>query len=73
MPPSMLPVPDPSKRKRATIGILVGLLLAALDGTVVATALPAILDDLKGFEIAYLPVALFMLVQIGRASCRERV
>ena len=59
----MLPVPDPSKRKRATIGILVGLLLAALDGTVVATALPAILDDLKGFEIAYLPVALFMLVQ----------
>jgi EmrB/QacA subfamily drug resistance transporter len=45
------------------MGILVGLLLAALDGTVVATALPEILDDLKGFDIYFLPTAVFMLFQ----------
>src|SRR2546426_10101618 len=54
--------PNP-KRKLATIGILVGLLLSALDGTVVATALPRILDELKGFELYFLPNALFMLCQ----------
>ncbi len=51
------------KRKTATIGILVGLLLSALDGTVVATALPRILDELHGFELYFLPTALFMLFQ----------
>jgi EmrB/QacA subfamily drug resistance transporter len=53
---------DP-KRKTATIGILVGLLLSALDGTVVATALPKILEDLNGFTLYFLPNALFMLFQ----------
>jgi EmrB/QacA subfamily drug resistance transporter len=51
------------KRKAATIGILVGLLLSALDGTVVATALPQILEDLNGFTLYFLPNALFMLCQ----------
>jgi len=50
-------------RKTATIGILVGLLLSALDGTVVATALPKILEDLNGFTLYFLPNALFMLCQ----------
>ncbi len=59
----MTRVPDTSKRKRATIGILVGLLLAALDGTVVATALPQILEELDGFTLYFLPNALFMLCQ----------
>lgn len=54
--------PNP-KRKLATIGILVGLLLSALDGTVVATALPQILEDLNGFTLYFLPNALFMLCQ----------
>jgi EmrB/QacA subfamily drug resistance transporter len=56
-------VPATSKRKTATIGILVGLLLSALDGTIVATALPQILDELHGFEFYFLPTALFMLFQ----------
>ena len=56
-------MPVSSKRKTATIGILVGLLLSALDGTVVATALPQILDELHGFELYFLPTALFMLFQ----------
>lgn len=56
-------MPATSKRKTATIGILVGLLLSALDGTIVATALPQILDELHGFEFYFLPTALFMLFQ----------
>jgi EmrB/QacA subfamily drug resistance transporter len=56
-------VPVTPKRKTATIGILVGLLLSALDGTVVATALPEILRDLNGITLYFLPNALFMLCQ----------
>jgi EmrB/QacA subfamily drug resistance transporter len=56
-------VPAAPKRKTATIGILVGLLLSALDGTVVATALPEILRDLNGITLYFLPNALFMLCQ----------
>ena len=54
---------DPARRARATAGILVGLLLAALDGTVVATALPRILDELSGFDLYFLPATVFMLCQ----------
>src|SRR6185295_3796690 len=36
---------------------------SALDGTIVATALPQILDELHGFELYFLPTALFMLFQ----------
>jgi len=59
----MVTVGDNPKRKTATIGILVGLLLSALDGTVVATALPEILAELKGLGLYFLPNALFMLCQ----------
>ena len=37
----------PPNRKVATAGILVGLLLSALDGTLIATALPKILGELN--------------------------
>lgn len=59
----MAPVTGPTDRARATAGILVGLLLAALDGTVVATALPRILDELSGFDLYFLPATVFMLCQ----------
>jgi EmrB/QacA subfamily drug resistance transporter len=52
-----------TKRKTATWGILLGLLLAALDGTLVATVLPRILLELSGFELYYLPNSAFMLCQ----------
>ena len=52
-----------TRRKSATIAVLTGLLLAALDGTLVATALPAIMDDLGGLKVYSLPVAVFMLFQ----------
>jgi EmrB/QacA subfamily drug resistance transporter len=51
------------RRGVAFTGVLVGLLLAALDGTVVATALPRILDELSGFDLYFLPNAAFMLCQ----------
>jgi EmrB/QacA subfamily drug resistance transporter len=54
-------VADAPKRGLAFTGVLIGLLLAALDGTVVATALPHILDELKGFDLYFLPNATFML------------
>ncbi|HEX7902154.1 MAG TPA: MFS transporter [Planctomycetota bacterium] len=54
---------DVSQRKTATWGILLGLLLAALDGTVVATVLPRILLELSGFGLYFLPNAAFMLCQ----------
>jgi EmrB/QacA subfamily drug resistance transporter len=47
----------------ATAGVLVGLLLSALDGTLVATSLPRILDDLNGFRVYFLITAVFMLSQ----------
>jgi EmrB/QacA subfamily drug resistance transporter len=56
-------VPGTPRRKLATFGILVGLFLSALDGTVVATALPRILDDLKGFQVYFLVTAVFMICQ----------
>lgn len=59
----MAAVEAPPRRKTATIGILVGLLLSALDGTLVATALPQILEELNGFTLYFLPNALFMLCQ----------
>src|SRR5262245_41834852 len=56
-------VAAPTRRRMATAGVLVGLFLSALDGTVVATALPKILDDLNGFRIYFLVTAVFMLCQ----------
>ncbi len=54
-------MPGSPRRRTATIGILVGLLLSALDGTLVATALPEILEQLKGYTLYFLPNAVFML------------
>jgi EmrB/QacA subfamily drug resistance transporter len=51
------------RRKTATVGILLGLLLSALDSTLVATALPVILEKLDGFTLYFLPNAVFMVVQ----------
>ncbi len=56
-------VPAPTRRKTATLGILLGLLLSALDSTLVATALPIILEKLDGFTLYFLPNAAFMLLQ----------
>ncbi|MBV9281674.1 MAG: hypothetical protein JOZ41_16465 [Chloroflexi bacterium] len=38
-----------SSRNLSTAGIMLALLLAALDGTIVATAMPRIIAQLNGF------------------------
>ncbi len=56
-------MPHPPRRKTATLGILAGLFLSALDGSLVATALPEILESLRGYTLYFLPNAVFMLGQ----------
>ncbi len=49
-------------RKPATIGILFGIFLAALDSTLVVTALPTIVSDFKRVDLYFLPIAVAMIV-----------
>src|SRR3979409_1403942 len=42
---------DPRTRTQIVVAVMLGLFLAALDQTVVGTALPRIVTDLKGNEI----------------------
>jgi len=51
-------------RKSKTLimtGVMVGLLLASLDGTIVTTAMPKIISDLNGFEYYTWPLIAFFL------------
>ncbi len=52
-----------SSRKKfiIMIGIMVGLLLAAIDSTIVATAMPKIISNLNGFEYYAWPFTAFLL------------
>lgn len=43
------------------IGVMVGLLLASLDATIVTTAMPKIVSDLKGFDYYTWPLIGFLL------------
>src|SRR5690606_4228514 len=53
------------------IGLMLGMLVAALSQTIVATALPTIVGELGGQEqLAWVVLA---TLRIGRASRRERV
>src|ERR1700704_6698864 len=42
---------DPRTRTQIVVGVMLGLFLAALDQTVVGTALPRIVTDLRGNDI----------------------
>ena len=65
--------PISQRRVLVIIGaLLLGMLLAALDQTIVATALPTIAGDLHGLSHLSWVVTAYLL-EIGRASCRERV
>ncbi|HZL71142.1 MAG TPA: MFS transporter, partial [Planctomycetota bacterium] len=61
-------------RKRATIGILFGIFLAAMDSTIVITALPTIVSEFNHVELYFLPLSIAMIVStisvsiIGRLS-----
>lgn len=61
-------------RKRATIGILFGIFLAAMDSTIVMTALPTIVSEFNHVELYFLPISIAMIVStiavtvVGRFS-----
>ncbi len=63
-----------SPRRPATIGILFGIFLAAMDSTIVMTALPTIVSEFNHVELYFLPISIAMIVStisvtvIGRFS-----
>lgn len=63
-----------SDRTRATVGLVLGVFLAALESTVVATVMPGVIRDLGGQHLYALPFAVYLLTSTvssplwGRAS-----
>lgn len=51
------------RRAPATAGILIGLLLAALDNTLVGPIMPLIMAELEGMELYALPMVTFAVAQ----------
>ncbi|WP_221088896.1 MFS transporter [Deinococcus aquaedulcis] len=71
----MTPAPLPPRaRQLATTGLIVGVFLAALEASVVATAMPSVIGDLGGERLYALPFAVYLLTSTvssplwGRAS-----
>src|SRR5216117_3885326 len=54
-------------------GMLMGLFLAALDQTIVATALPAIIADLRGIELAGIVIFLLGSARSGLAATMQQL
>ena len=63
-----------SSRLYATVGLVLGVFLAALESSVVATAMPSVIRDLGGQHLYALPFAVYLLTSTvssplwGRAS-----
>ncbi|MBI2898686.1 MAG: MFS transporter [Planctomycetes bacterium] len=55
---------DRRRRLLATVGILTGLFLGALDATVVGTSMPTIIAELGGLEVYFLVFSGFMVCQV---------
>ncbi|HTF58174.1 MAG TPA: MDR family MFS transporter [Planctomycetota bacterium] len=51
-----------TSRRSATVGILFGIFLAAMENTVVVTALPTIVSHFKQVGLYFLPIAIAMIV-----------
>ena len=49
------------KKKNIVLALMVAMFLAAVEGTVVTTAIPTIAKDLKGFEIISLVFSAYLL------------
>ena len=71
--PSLSPIAQRT-RLLATVGLIVGVFLNALESSVVATAMPSVIDDLHGQSLYALPFAMYLLTSTvssplwGRAS-----
>ncbi|MFC4425330.1 MFS transporter [Deinococcus navajonensis] len=65
---------SPQVRRLATAGLVVGVFLAALEASVVATAMPSVIHELGGERLYALPFAVYLLFSTvssplwGRAS-----
>lgn len=57
----------------ATIGLIIGIFLEALEGTVVATAMPAIVNDLGSPHLYALPFSIYLLTQTVSSPLWGRV
>jgi EmrB/QacA subfamily drug resistance transporter len=72
--PAPLPAISPQVRQFATVGLVIGVFLAALEASVVATAMPSVIRDLGGEKLYALPFAIYLLTSTvssplwGRAS-----
>ncbi|MFB6256274.1 MAG: MFS transporter [Haloplanus sp.] len=49
------------RRRRATFGVLLGIFLAAVDGTIVSTAMPTVVGSLGGLQYYSWAFAAYML------------
>lgn len=52
---------DEQSKLRTTIGLTIGVFLAAMEGTVVATAMPNVIMDLGGEHLYSLPFSMYLL------------
>lgn len=52
---------DRRRRRRATLGVLLGIFLAAVDGTIVSTAMPTVVGSLGGLQYYSWAFAAYML------------
>lgn len=51
------------RKTLGTLGLIIGMFLAALEGTVVAPAMPAVVTDLGGVDLYALPFSIYLLTQ----------
>ena len=56
---------DPRRRNMVLGSLLVAMFLAAMEGTIVATAMPTIIGDLGGFALFTWVFSLFLLAQVA--------
>lgn len=62
------------KHKRlATAGLVIGIFLEALEGTVVATAMPSVVDELGSPQLYALPFSIYLLTQTVSSPLWGRV
>ena len=54
----------PRERKIATLGILIGIFLGALDATIVGTSMPTIVARLGGISIYFLVFSVFLVANV---------
>jgi EmrB/QacA subfamily drug resistance transporter len=51
----------PDRKLIVTVGLVIGVFLAALESTVVATAMPSVIESLGGAQLYSLPFAVYLL------------